>query len=84
MGGRGGYLFQVMGDEDSGESGLGVGERGECREQRFACQQIETGRGFIEQEQGRIGHKGAGDAHPLPLTLGARGDFATFEVRAAK
>jgi hypothetical protein len=84
MGGRGGDLLEVVGDEDSGEIGLGFGEGGEGGEQGLAGEEVETCGGFVEEQEGRVSHEGAGDADALALALRAGGDFAAFEVGATE
>lgn len=82
--GGGGEFFQVVRDEDGGEVGVGGGEGGEGGEEGFAGGEVETGSGFVEEEERGVGHEGAGDADALAFALGAGGDLAGGETGAAE
>lgn len=84
MGRGGGDLFEVVRNEDGGEVPLGLDERGEGGEEGFAGEEVEAGGGFVEEQEGGIGHEGAGNADALTFALRAGGDFAAFEVGAAE
>src|SRR5271163_563671 len=62
-------LLDVMGDQDQ-RRGVGIGGQiGQPRYQLLAPAQVETGRGFVEQQQLRVGHQRPCDEDPLALTF---------------
>lgn len=84
VGGGGGDLFEVVGDEDGGEVGAGASKGSEGGEEGFTGGEVETGGGFVEEEEGGVGHEGAGDADALAFALGAGSDVAGGEAGAAE
>ena len=70
VGEKGDDFLDVVGDEDEGRRALFRAEAGEEAEEVFAGEGIEAGAGFVEDEEGRAGHEGAGDEDALALALG--------------
>ena len=63
-------LLDVMGDQDERRgAGLG-GEASEELEEMFAGDGVESGAGFIEDQESGIGHQGAADEDALAFALG--------------
>ena len=67
-------LFEVVRDQDDGRGGLVAGKFTQPVDQILAAGQIESGGGFIEEQQFRVRHQGPGDLDALALPLGERGE----------
>ena len=74
----------MVGDQHQrGCIGVG-GQVGQPGHQLLATAQVETGGGFVEQQQFRVGHQRAGDQHPFALALGQGFVGAVGEVLGAQ
>jgi len=70
VGEKGDDFFDVMGDEEEGGGAAFRAEAVEEGEEVFAGEGIEAGARFVEDEEGRAGHEGAGDEDALAFALG--------------
>lgn len=73
-------FLDVVGYEDEGGMGA-VAEAGDEIEKAFARHGVETGAGFIEDEEIGLGHETAGDQDTLAFALGEEGPRAVGEGR---
>jgi hypothetical protein len=73
-------FLDVMGDQDEG--GVWVpAEVGEELQEVLTGHRVEPGAGFVENEQIRLGHEGAGDEDALAFALGEDGPGAVGQVQ---
>jgi hypothetical protein len=63
-------FFEVVGDQDHGRGGFVLREFTELVDEFLAAAQVQAGAGFIQQQQLRIRHEGAGNLDALALTFG--------------
>jgi hypothetical protein len=79
MGAGGGDFLDVVGDKDDG-GGWAGGESGDELEEPGAGYGVETGTGFVEDEEVGLGDEGAGDEDALAFALAEDGPWAGGEV----
>ena len=75
-------FLDVMGDEHERRGARLGGETSEELEEMFAGDGIESGAGFVEDQESGIGHQGAADEDPLAFALGEDGPGAFLHVGA--
>ena len=77
-------LLDVMGDQhDRGRVGVG-GQVGQPGHQLLAAAEVESGGGFVEQQQLGVGHHRPRDQHPLALAFGQRAVGAFGQMLGAE
>ena len=77
-------FLDVVRDENEGGAVFAAGETAEKSEKILAGDRIEAGAGFVEDEQARTGHQGAGDENALAFALGEKLPLAVEETRGTE
>ena len=77
-----GCAIQVVGAEHDGEPV--VVELAQEVKDFVACSYVDTGRGFVEEQDLRFAEKGAGDEHALLLSSGQLADVAMTKLTDAE
>jgi len=70
MGETGGDFLDVVGDENHRRTAAAAEESGNEGEEGFPGDGIKSGTRFIQKQEARVGHQGAGQQRALPLAFG--------------
>ena len=76
-------FLHVVGDEDEGGGGPALPQPLDHAEKMLAGRRIESGARFVEDQDPRMRHQGAGDEHPLAFALGEDTPRAVRRMGAA-
>ena len=69
VGRAGGYLLHLVADHGGDRRGRVAGQSCEQPQQRLPRTEVETGGGFVQQEEFRVGHQRPGDLDTLAFTI---------------